>query len=114
MERKRSQVNALVRTFASMTDNHLSSSIAHDSVGWLSMAFDLCAALQYYHGQIASGYRPGMGSDGSGELSELSRMCGPHVRRWLSRRTPEQLRGMIALTYAYGTACEGRRENIAA
>lgn len=107
---KRSPANTMLRKYAAMIDATIGvGRVSHDSTAWISIGFDLAAAADSYGGILMQGYRPGAsGSDAS--LSELSKNYGSHVRKFLSRQRPEVLAKACALAYAYGTACEGRRE----
>ena len=110
--RPRSRTNAALRAYARLVDAYLGSSPAHDSTAWLSIAFDLAAAADHYHGHLVPGYRPGLGGSRAA-LDELGRNYGGCVRQWLRRQSASTLAAACALAYAYGTACEGRREHIA-
>lgn len=109
--RPRSRANAALRAYARLVDAYLADSVAHDSTAWLSIAFDLAAAADHYHGHLVRGYRPVPGGS-SAALEELGKLHGGHVRRWLRRQSSSTLVAACALAYAYGTACEGRRERI--
>jgi len=99
-----------LRNYAQMMDASIGGQHV-DSTAWIGLAFDLAAAADHYGGLLIHGYRPGLGGS-SGALAELSKMNGSHVLRYLSRQRPEVLANAAVLAYAYGTALEGRREQL--
>jgi hypothetical protein len=108
----KSRAQQVLRGYADLMDLPVGvDKIHHDYTAWIGAGFDLSAAADHFGGLLVEGYRPGLGGS-SGAIDELGEQYGPEVVQWLSEQEPEGLAEAAILAYAYGTACDGRRETI--
>lgn len=67
------------------------------SDSYIILAFDAAAALDYIHGDLADGYRPGIGSN-RGRWLEID----PWRRERLRKLSAETLRLIVKMSYRVG------------
>lgn len=106
---KRSKPNTFLRRIAPLYDVYIGRDhIAFDSTGWGSLAFDLAAAADHYHGHLVPDYRPGAFGSASA-LSESLRNngMGSILRPMFRRATPETLEAACNLAFRYYKAANG-------